>query len=611
MRYCRFIFACLLILPLISSFYTSVYAEADDAGIPGSFLNFGAGARSLAMGGAFVARADDVSTIYWNPAGLSQLPRKEATFFFANLWEDTSYVFSAYAHPTERLGTFGIGLIGLNSEGFERRDTVYDDPTEFKVDQNAFLLSYGRTLWRSLAMGANIKFCSKNIMGYKDSAAGVDVGLLYQIPFVQNLSLGINIQNAFSPSLKVKSTEERFAISVKTGLGYRLFSLIKHWEDSLNLELDVDKTEHRKARVRPGIEYWYLNKLALRIGFRDDNPTFGLGFASGNFEVDWALAPHELGVSHRFSVTMRFGKWLREEKVEYRKWQAKRRAREYYLLGDRYYKRGELADALVEWEKAIILDPDNEALEKEIEEVREKLEVIVNRKIIEKHISEAYTHYQDGKLVESLQEWKEVARLDPGNQRAREYIERINDKLSKKEKDEYQKKAEEKQRAKVSQYMVRGDRYYDREEYSQAIAEWKKALKLNPEHRAAKENIDQAKKRVQELVKSHYKQGVDFHTKKQSLKAIAEFRRVLKLESGNKGAKEYLARAKKQAAEEKKAVDKKEVERLYYQAADLYLKGDYDQALNVLNKIMELDPANEHAEKLMEKTKSVMEVLQP
>ena len=238
---CRFVFAFLLILPLISSYYTSVYAETSDAGVPGSFLNFGTGARSLAMGGAFVARADDVSAVYWNPAGLSLLPRKEATFFFANLWEDTRYVFLAYGHPTERLGTFGIGIIGLNSEGFERRDTVYDEPSEFSVDQNAFFLSYGRRLLSSLSTGVNFKFCSKNIMGYKDSAPGADLGILYQIPFIENLNAGINIQNIFPPRLKVKTTEEEFAMNLKAGLGYRLFSLIRHWEDSLNVGLDVDR----------------------------------------------------------------------------------------------------------------------------------------------------------------------------------------------------------------------------------------------------------------------------------------------------------------------------------------------------------------------------------
>src|SRR5688572_23281311 len=37
-------------------------------------INAGYGAAALGMGGAFVAVANDMSTIYWNPAGLAQLP---------------------------------------------------------------------------------------------------------------------------------------------------------------------------------------------------------------------------------------------------------------------------------------------------------------------------------------------------------------------------------------------------------------------------------------------------------------------------------------------------------------------------------------------------------
>lgn len=43
----------------------------------GSDLGLGVGARGIAMGGAQVALADDASAIYWNPAGMVQLPKSE------------------------------------------------------------------------------------------------------------------------------------------------------------------------------------------------------------------------------------------------------------------------------------------------------------------------------------------------------------------------------------------------------------------------------------------------------------------------------------------------------------------------------------------------------
>jgi len=36
------------------------------------FLEIGVGARAIGMGGAFVATANDVSALYWNPAGIGR-----------------------------------------------------------------------------------------------------------------------------------------------------------------------------------------------------------------------------------------------------------------------------------------------------------------------------------------------------------------------------------------------------------------------------------------------------------------------------------------------------------------------------------------------------------
>ena len=38
---------------------------------------FGLGARTMGMGGAFLAVADDFTTLYWNPAGLAQIKKFE------------------------------------------------------------------------------------------------------------------------------------------------------------------------------------------------------------------------------------------------------------------------------------------------------------------------------------------------------------------------------------------------------------------------------------------------------------------------------------------------------------------------------------------------------
>ena len=44
------------------------------------FLKIGVGGRASAMGDAFVAVANDVSALYWNPAGLTQFQDNQIIF---------------------------------------------------------------------------------------------------------------------------------------------------------------------------------------------------------------------------------------------------------------------------------------------------------------------------------------------------------------------------------------------------------------------------------------------------------------------------------------------------------------------------------------------------
>jgi len=70
--------ATLLVLaPIGTLFGVSVFTSNDFGGSP---TPIGAGARSLGMGGAFVAIADDATANTWNPAGMTQLERPEASF---------------------------------------------------------------------------------------------------------------------------------------------------------------------------------------------------------------------------------------------------------------------------------------------------------------------------------------------------------------------------------------------------------------------------------------------------------------------------------------------------------------------------------------------------
>ncbi len=601
---------------------------AGDAGAPGSFLNFGIGARSQAMGSAFTALSDDATAVYWNPAGLSQLARNQLTFFNALLWEDTNYLFAGYAHPTKKLGTFGFGLINLRSSEFEYRETFspYSEHT-FHIHQMAFLFAYGRKFFPVLSSGLGFKIVQKS-MPVKDGeyfggGFGMDLGLLYHPQDVKGegffwkqlrrLSLGVNLQNLVPPKVQMKangdsSVKETYGLNLKFGTSYQIKNLIPRARDKLTINIDLNKPYLRGLKVAFGGEYWFKNTIAFRVGYGKGDINFGLGFLYRWVQFDYGFTPHDLGISHKFSTILKFGRQVIEME-EFTRYRAKLQTEEYYKLGLEHYQAGRVGDALAEWDKALIWAPDDLEIQKKVEEVSKQMEIMVNRKLMEKHIGQAYSFYEEGKLIDALDEWKEVLKLDSTSIRAKEYVERIEGKLSKIDREKYLERLKEKKKGEIIRFLGKGDRLYEEEKYVEAIREWKKILKINPKHTLARENIDHVRKRIEWLIDVHLSKGKDFYDKKDSVSALTEFKIVLKFDPKNKEAKEYIEKTKEQAAKIVKKVSRREIDSLYYEAADLYLKGKYEESISVLNKLLKMDPVNENAYKLLEKAKSVLELM--
>lgn len=95
-------------LPAIAG---NALAGVDFERLNGSDLGMGVGARAQGMAGAFVAVADDASTIYWNPAGLALLPQNQLYLSVA-LVEDVSAAAVAYRPTVSFFERYGV-VVGL------------------------------------------------------------------------------------------------------------------------------------------------------------------------------------------------------------------------------------------------------------------------------------------------------------------------------------------------------------------------------------------------------------------------------------------------------------------------------------------------------------------
>src|SRR5690348_11799385 len=76
---------------LSSSSSSGTFTKAGSDG--GLVLKMPVGARAAAMGGAFSGLADDITAIYWNPAGIASLKDADVDFEYAQSFGDVTYDF--------------------------------------------------------------------------------------------------------------------------------------------------------------------------------------------------------------------------------------------------------------------------------------------------------------------------------------------------------------------------------------------------------------------------------------------------------------------------------------------------------------------------------------
>ena len=81
--------ACLLVVAiLLPSLCLAGEEEVGTTG--GQFLKISPLARLTGMGGAYAAISNDAGAFYSNPAGLSQIKNKEASFSYLSYFQDIS-----------------------------------------------------------------------------------------------------------------------------------------------------------------------------------------------------------------------------------------------------------------------------------------------------------------------------------------------------------------------------------------------------------------------------------------------------------------------------------------------------------------------------------------
>lgn len=282
-------------------------AETGSGGLPGYWLGQGAGARALAMGGAYTAISDDASALYWNPAGLALLRRKELSLTHVQLFEDTRNDLAVYAHPFKKLAV-GLGGAQLFTGKIIKTDALNNPVGEFSDSYTTVLAGIGgEAVEKRLYIGFAARRVGRTMDTYSASGYGLDAGVLADLTGERtpaHIRLGLGVKNLVAPKLKRDVLTDEFPPDLSAGAAVTLLG------GDLVIGADARKKTGGAVRPAAGVEYNF-GTLSLRAGYDKPDPAFGFGVRLGRVALDYALLASrekELGLSHRFSLALKLGR---------------------------------------------------------------------------------------------------------------------------------------------------------------------------------------------------------------------------------------------------------------------------------------------------------------
>ncbi|MEJ2580873.1 MAG: hypothetical protein P8127_04420 [Acidobacteriota bacterium] len=301
----------------------------DASGVTGAvFTN--PGARSIGLGGAFVAIADDATAAFANPAGLVQILRPEISVelrfsashndteidpdqgisglgFFSFVYPTRSCAFALYSH---QMGSVSFGFDGLEYSIREFTVRSYAAAAAFEISEN-------------LSLGAGLSYFNGDrssrvgVSGFSDADWGFNTGVLWKASTAWNLAgfyrQGPDFEPRAAPSLYSFPDEYGIGVAFQPAAGALTVGF--EW-DHVGAVTDPRQDEHvvieSGSEYHVGAEYavlrwkpvvafragWWresgrrydvVHGLGVERSFSTENRNhvaFGFGLAFKRFQID-------------------------------------------------------------------------------------------------------------------------------------------------------------------------------------------------------------------------------------------------------------------------------------------------------------------------------------
>ena len=263
-------------------------------------LRLGAGARSIGLGGAFTAIADDATATVWNPAGLGSAADLSFNLSTQQLDLDRSHNFIALTKALGSAGSIGLAVTNAGVSGIQQYDAKERYGGTFDYSTNAYSLSYGIG-FGSFGIGLTGRMLMDSFGADVESQSGfggVDVGVMGH---ALHIDVGEEKVPTFHYGIVAKYLgaalgEDTVPMVVNVGVAYDLYmgNVVTFAAD---LEQEFVNLDQSATSLKLGAEYTILTYkstgLAIRGGVRASrdvqNLFGGFGVNIGGLQIDYAI----------------------------------------------------------------------------------------------------------------------------------------------------------------------------------------------------------------------------------------------------------------------------------------------------------------------------------
>lgn len=291
------------------------------------FLKIGNGARSAGMGESFVAVSNDISSLYYNPAGLVLFKENGIIASHTQWFVDTRLEYAGGVYHFGGNNAVGLSVTSLRTE--DMKVTTELQPTGtgsyFRFSDLSVGLSFARQMTEQFSFGATVKYVEEQLGEVKMRSVLGDLGTYYKTGLgTSRFSVVIsNFGGQVAPSGSVQLLGNReidnfqsFPPPTIFKIGFALEPILNE-KNRVTTSIQLNSPNDNAEYVNLGAEYAFKEYFFLRGGYKinvdAENFSAGAGlrlpltFAMLN--LDYAFSNYkELGFAQRLSLNVMFAK---------------------------------------------------------------------------------------------------------------------------------------------------------------------------------------------------------------------------------------------------------------------------------------------------------------